>query len=226
MKIKILLYFFIGIIWSSCAPRYQIHELDSIQVQEVEEDVYLYESEDIAITYDFWAEGGYLLFEVYNQQDSVLYLDLKQSNFTVNGEMFSYFEENQTTGRKIEQQKILKIDAQGNQTIEGFPVTYEWHGIPKKREALFFDKGDSPLMVENKLVYAFNQSFKNKQTLKNEFWVKKIKQVKKRDFKDYQDTQKSKSDKFYVNKHSVPNSDNSVYWLEVVLTVLEVLLFF
>ena len=62
MKTKMIIYFILSISLASCSHRFQVHDISSADVQTQAEDVYLYEGEDIGITYDFWSEGGLVLF--------------------------------------------------------------------------------------------------------------------------------------------------------------------
>lgn len=227
MKPKIIIYFIIILSWTSCATRYQIHQIKSEQVQEIETDIYLYKGKDIAITYDFWAEGGAMLFEIYNERDSTIYFDLKESRLTVNSLIYSYVERPSAMNERPSnspQATRLIIPPKESQTVEGFPVSYDWQKIPRKQQSLIFGESDSPLIFKNKLVYSFDATLKAKKTIENTFWVTEISELKKREFKDYAAVELSKADKFYVSKYN--NGDNTFFWLDLVVSILEVVVFF
>ncbi len=52
---------------------------------------YIFENEDIKISYTFWAEHGILGFEVYNKTDHPLYIDWKKSSMINDNKQFLYF---------------------------------------------------------------------------------------------------------------------------------------
>lgn len=227
MKPKVTVYFIMILFWTSCATRYQVHKINSEQVQEIETDIYLYKGKDIAITYDFWAEGGAMLFEIYNERDSTIYFDLKESRLTVNSLIYSYLERPSVLNREqanASPSTRLIIPPKESQTVEGFPISYDWRKIPRKQETLVFGEGDSPLIFKNKLVYSFDATSKANKMVENTFWVSEINELKKREFNDYAAVELSKADKFYVSKYSDVNK--TFFWLDLVIEILEVAVLF
>ena len=88
----------------------------------------LYEDNDCAIFYSFWAEGGDASFAFYNKTDQIIYLDLSKSFFIRNGIANDYYRdrtwsEAQTNSASVASSSSSSI--YGNRTIAyGASATY------------------------------------------------------------------------------------------------------
>ena len=84
---------------SSCSSYnnfYQICKVSS-PLETSSDGAYEYSNSDCKITYDFWADGGAILFEVKNNTNDILYLDLTKSFIIKNGFAYDYFLNRTTT---------------------------------------------------------------------------------------------------------------------------------
>ena len=91
MKQKSLLACMLLLI-TSCSLKtyYQVVEVKSTNVQK-ESNNYVYNDGVCKITYNFWSEGGNAGFSIDNLSDDVIYLDLTNSFFIVNGSAYDYY---------------------------------------------------------------------------------------------------------------------------------------
>lgn len=71
---------------------YQHYETDS-ETMKTENNNYIYENDDLKITYNLWGENGQLQFTVINKSNDIITIDLKKSFFAVNGYAYDYFKD-------------------------------------------------------------------------------------------------------------------------------------
>ena len=98
MKKNLLILSLIAVL-SSCSSYnnfYQICKVSS-PLETSTDGAYEYSNSDCKITYDFWADGGAILFEVKNNTNDILYLDLTKSFIIKNGFAYDYFLNRTTT---------------------------------------------------------------------------------------------------------------------------------
>lgn len=98
------------IILSSCESTYrfyQVYETKPIQQNEIasyKNGELVYENNQCAITYYFWADQGSMGFEFYNKTDKMIYIDLTKSFFTRNDVAYTLYknrEWNTTTSSSV-----------------------------------------------------------------------------------------------------------------------------
>ena len=78
---------------TSCATAFQqIATISSPQIKLTDSGRYAYQTEDIVVDYNFWAENGQVSFVVTNNLDTDVYVDLGRSFLVVNGMTFDYFQ--------------------------------------------------------------------------------------------------------------------------------------
>ncbi|MDR0812250.1 MAG: hypothetical protein LBN23_08305 [Paludibacter sp.] len=84
----------IAISLSSCMPvnYYQVYKVKSVNIGTEQKNPLVYEDNNCKVSYDFWSNGGYLRFEIYNKTDKNLFIDLGKSFFILNGIAYDYFE--------------------------------------------------------------------------------------------------------------------------------------
>lgn len=59
----------------------------------LKEDYYVYETDTVRISYNFWAKNGVVEMEIYNKLDKPIYVDWKSSAFIYNGTKLNYWED-------------------------------------------------------------------------------------------------------------------------------------
>lgn len=90
---KILLLPVIIAAVSSCATSFQqIASVASSQMALTDNGYYRYNEGDITIEYNFWAENGQVSFNIHNESDKDVYVDLERSFLVVNGMTFDYYQ--------------------------------------------------------------------------------------------------------------------------------------
>ncbi|MCP3933097.1 MAG: hypothetical protein GY705_28840 [Bacteroidetes bacterium] len=215
----------------ACAPRYQLYNITSSDATEFQEDdIYFFSNDDLEIHYDFWTEGGVVLFSIYNKTEKPLYFPLDNSYFILNRDSVPYYMKpledpvasilNPGSDTTAEDSFTLEIPPKGNKSVEGFPMSYEWFQVQRKNgEIRTFEKSKSPFVFKNHLIYSFEEDLKNPQILNNEFWVSDIQKMKKMEFKEFEKSLVTKSDKYYVRK-------SSFFWLDATrLGIIALLIF-
>ncbi|MCB0689088.1 MAG: hypothetical protein KDC53_21265, partial [Saprospiraceae bacterium] len=127
-------YLGITLFFISCSPKYQIYSLDSDDVKYVRSE-YLYEDSVLEFTYDFWADGGTMLYNIFNKSGDSIFINMERSNFRFNQEPFHYYL-NQSTGTLakpdtsnnlsyspyLDFDPIVTIPPRQDRWFEGFPV--------------------------------------------------------------------------------------------------------
>ena len=82
---------------ASCSSTYQFCQVS--ETKPVNKEVlkkggngeYQYENSQCIISYNFWSNGGTADFEFYNKTDEIIYIDLANSFFVVNGKAYDMF---------------------------------------------------------------------------------------------------------------------------------------
>jgi len=225
---KIFYFSFYLVLLSSCTAPYQVFEASSTEVIQYQDDAFAYENEDLAIAYDFWSNGGFILFNIHNKTDSTLYINLSKSTFTMNGESTSYYEKLPPAfSKQIDESKFIKpIPPQESFTIEGFSINERWLRDIDKEEQKTFDKNKSPFLFSNYIVYAFEPKSETILDVNNEFWVSSVARMKTADFKDYGKYGEDTTNKFYIAKGLVEEDNQTAFWFDVAVNILQVLLLF
>ncbi len=223
MKTKLPFFILILFFFNSCANRFHVYEIESEEVIKNKEDLFVFENDDLAIVYDFWTNGGEMIFNIYNKRDSVLYLKMDESEFWINGIGYQYYEKAENwpfDGREERSSgpKSINIAPHSKETVNGFPVGYQLLKYRSGEKYKSFYKSDSPFVFENRLTYSFDQIHSEKAKLENEFWVSNAKRMKRKDFKLFEEgLEHSKSDKFFVFKQGLPPN----FWLDLTLETLQ-----
>jgi hypothetical protein len=94
MKIRKLLYAIsMALLMTSCATTsfYQVYNVKSNQETITKTDNLFFEDENCKISYNLWANGGNIGFDIYNKTDENIYLNLNESNFLLNGFAYDYY---------------------------------------------------------------------------------------------------------------------------------------
>lgn len=224
MKNFLLFVLLMPLFFSACSS-VQVFEIASTQVEQYEDDVFAFENEDLAIAYDFWIDGGIMLFNVTNKTQEDIFVDFSKSQFIINGAIFDFYNDLylpsaiQVNNTEILPPKLEKIPSQSSETIEGFPITFDWQKMKKKHQAAIYGKENSPFQFTNRIIYSKEASFKNELVLENAFWVNQIEKLNRKEFKAIANSNSPKSDKFYVRR--IQQVNPTLFWVDVGLAVLE-----
>lgn len=231
MKKKYLLFFVLILLFNACSYRYQVLSLQSEDVEEYNDDVYVYEEEKLAVSYDFWTEGGILLAKIYNHTDSTLFIDGRKSYQFIAGDTLPYFDEayqllrNETDLPNPFPEPILKIAPQSSETIEGYPISFKWTRWRGSEKQKTYQNDNSPIVFKNHFTYSFHPEFSKIEVIDNEFWIAEVENMKNKSFKTYDQLELQKSNKFYVSRNEGPQGSTWM-WLDIALSVLEIILLF
>jgi hypothetical protein len=78
---------------SSCATAsfYQVYNVKPVQETITKSDNLFFEDDNCKITYNLWANGGNIGFNIYNKTDEKIYVNLNESNFILNGFTYDYY---------------------------------------------------------------------------------------------------------------------------------------
>ena len=90
---KIIFAAIIAAILASCTTTnyYQICKVVPVKPFEIASDSLVYEDENCKVYYNFWGNGGNMVFEVYNKTDKNIYLNMAESFFILNGTAYDYY---------------------------------------------------------------------------------------------------------------------------------------
>ncbi|MCK5822666.1 MAG: hypothetical protein KAG95_01590, partial [Bacteroidales bacterium] len=95
---KKIIYIILIVLLSSCTKNvYQVIETSSNDVAE-SENSYIFENDNLKVSYNFWAEAGRMYFTVFNKTEKSIFIDLNRCHLIVNQKSFNYY----STDEKIE----------------------------------------------------------------------------------------------------------------------------
>lgn len=89
-SIKSLLILLSAISLSSCSTMYQVLVTSSTEAKQ-ENQNYVFENNDMKISYNFWTQGGQISFVLTNKTDAPIYIDWNKSHFIYNGVSYEYW---------------------------------------------------------------------------------------------------------------------------------------
>jgi len=106
-----LLYLFCALFaLSSCSKHYiQIFDTSTTNTSE-SSGYYVFETDSVKITYDFWESKGAMSFSVFNKLDKPIYIDWKNSSFIHNSNKLNYW---------IDEQQSTLVSYYGNYFYNG-----------------------------------------------------------------------------------------------------------
>jgi hypothetical protein len=85
----------IVIIFSSCSNNFiQIFNTETTNTK-LSEGFWVFETDTIKVTYEFWARKGVMSFSVYNKLDKPIYIDWKNCSFIYNSNKLNYWVDEQ-----------------------------------------------------------------------------------------------------------------------------------
>ncbi|MEZ4908744.1 MAG: hypothetical protein R2771_14130 [Saprospiraceae bacterium] len=90
MKLHFILLILSVFLLQSCANYVQVFETNSNNVN-IKDKAYIYENDDVRISFNFWEEKGLMSFEIFNKLDIPLYIDWKKSSYIDNTVKLDYW---------------------------------------------------------------------------------------------------------------------------------------
>jgi len=156
-----------------------------------------YEDSVFKVTYNFWAVGGILKFDIYNKLSVPVYIDWDRSNFILNGQSVSYANNTiliqktiaipQTiqavTGKEyyvsLLQTGIMETQLPPHSyiTVSRFDLNTPYYGLghfPVSKDTIAYTYDTSILHFRNYIGYTTNQDLSDLKFLDNEFWIDKL----------------------------------------------------
>jgi len=168
----------------------------------------VYEDSTFKITYNFWAVGGILKFDIYNKLSIPIYIDWNRSNFILNGKSSTYTEngsaQHAMTGQGVAKLAMLngseyyvsipnteqintQIPPHSYISVNRFNFNVPYYSIgyyPKKRDSTEYNYDNSILHFRNYIGYTTKQDLSNLKLIDNEFWVSKVTTISGRYFNE------------------------------------------
>lgn len=205
---KNILYILLIVFLSSCTKRvYQVIETSSSNVAQ-SENSYIYENDSIKVSYNFWDEGGRMYFTVFNKTDKSMFVDLNRCHLIINKKCFNYYSMDEKietkfvsqTEKKVKKGTEISYKTKMQRMYEIPPQSYveinqlfildkrfefcELNKISNKNfPFLIYTQKSSPFKFRNFITYDFNPDFTNPNTVDNTFWVSKITNMYRKEFR-------------------------------------------
>lgn len=231
---------FIAFCLISCTSKYyQIHTTSSNNVvYDYPNNRFFYEDRLVTINYNLWNNGGSIWFSIYNNTDSVLYVDWNKSNFIFNGYSYDYL--NSTAKMSTvsgstykngyllansvtyleEQKQQVQLPPKSYIVVHRFNLNAKSNLTSKESEVKEYLQSNSYLNFRNYLAISKNQDYTNPFFIDNTFWVSKSETLNKSEFKKVQNF---KTNSFYNNKN-FPNKKKTVGLIGAITIVVLLLL--
>lgn len=223
---KYLIFLFIPLLFTSCAYRYQVFDVDANNLTSSSDDLFFYEDERIGIYYDFWAEGGIMIFKVLNKTDRRMTVDFLYSTFSINGRTISYSEIFEPTSNLLRdnQQPPMTMRVAPSETlqVDGFPITWQWFNFNNQNQTKEYSTKNTPIRFYNKIVFKLEDQM-HQQEVVNQFHIASIEKMGKDDFRLFDQMGKQKADKFYVYKEV--ETEQPGFWVDLGFELLTFFLF-
>jgi len=210
---KKLIYLFLTLLMTSCATTfYQVYNVKPNQEKNTKTDNLFFEDENCKITYDLWANGGNIGFDIYNKTDENVYVYLNESNFILNGFAYDYYKNRTftTTEGTIKEDSIIRIPAKTTKRISEYTINStritdcDLKKYPSRKtiKTKSYSIEQSPIIFSNIITY---ETKGEKMTVQNEFYVSEIANYPATEFFEYKYTEycgkksesKTKFNKFY-----------------------------
>ena len=223
---------------TSCSTRFQLFDVDSVQVREVaEENVFIYENDSLEIIYDLWTDGGTLLYRIENKLDRPLYVAMDRSYFGINRDKINYYRPQAQDEAQLappnpdlvyspygRYHPLVKIPAQEGRWLEGFPITYDIVRV-RRGEPTVFDPVNSPLRFANYLALSWQEQPRQRdfREIRHDFWIARVNMIPGKELRRLEASDLNKTDKFYVSQS--PEQRPEEFWVEIGLSVLENILY-
>lgn len=171
---------------------------------------FVYESDSIRISYNFWAVNGIMSFDIYNKTDYPIFFDWKNSSFIPNKQMVSYWQDEtnstnvgltnwyystrfaKSVSKSIRKERIGGIPPHAQITKSEYRIIREDDKIPDVGN---YTEKETFLDFRNYLLFSNNEKFEGMvSSIDNKFFVSSIRKIK------YKDREKYNSPNMFVVK--------------------------
>ena len=162
-----------------------------------------FDSKNLNLTYDFWADGGNMNVSIYNKTDRPIYINLDKSHLIVNGQSYDDYTKEETiktnkNGASVYYSDSVSKETQSEITVKSkvksiveippqsfinignlsiFPLRYVDCDLEKypfsKISSKTFDISNTPLKFRNYITIDFTETFEKPLVIDNSFWVEK-----------------------------------------------------
>ncbi len=192
-----------AVLLSSCSTAYQVVETASADVK-TNGNAYEHRGDDLMVSYNLWDNPGKIRFNLHNNTDQAVFVDLDRSHLIVNGQSFDYYNDTETstsskTGAarpsyfastvwtnqmevavKSKPKRVVEIPPRSFINVGGLRVLSEMKdcSIGKSKGGVAtsqtYTEENSPLQFRNYLTYSFNPNFGNTETIDNSFYAQRV----------------------------------------------------
>ena len=232
---------------SCCAQHFQIFQTQSEQLALDEESLMRFHGdENLDVYYDLWSEGGVMLIYLVNKTDNLMRIDFEKSYVTVNHRELNYYADQNEGARRPyddpnpsnavstyyhELPRVLEIEPQSGQWIEGYPISFDWFPMKNKETHRSFSKERSPLKIKHQLTYTISEAEISGASLAHQIWVTGVRQMKTNEFRSYaqqleKGSVKEKPELFYIRNPRAGDGQEAEGWAELTIGLLEVITLF
>ncbi len=183
----------------SCSSlRYQVSSLNSADVNQN----FVYENDDLKLSYNFWENHGQLSFTIINKTEGPIFIDWEHSNFIFNGYSYDYFQNEKTikssgiyqsvsifgytqsgvlgsaSAGKSSSNSVVTTEKASIQIPPGAytksePINLAFPWIKTKKDTLAYSADNTPLNIRAYLAYSKSKELTELQYVDNTFWVDK-----------------------------------------------------
>ena len=175
----------------------------------------IYEDDNCIISYDLWSENGELKFTLNNKTDKVIYVNLKESWFVLNGEAHDYYMYRTFTTEYVSKKEcdIISIPPYSFKRFGEFCLMKNAYKdcsineMPTNRrpcKPVYYTKDNSPIKFRNVLTYIIEG---RPIMVTNQFFVAEIFNTTEKDFITTEPATNSLGEPIgvkYVSKYRLP----------------------
>jgi len=90
----IIIFIFLSLILLGCSNRVQVYDTAATNCK-ITDGYWVYESDTIKVTYEFWGNKGVMSISIYNKIDRPIYIDWENSSFIHNDKKLDYWVDEQ-----------------------------------------------------------------------------------------------------------------------------------
>ncbi len=113
---KSIIILFAIILLSSCAQPYYFYQLQKTKSNNVKfiDSNYVFENNDVKISYNLWGNNGDPGFYFYNKTDKIIYLNLDKSFFILDGIAYDYYQNREWSSSQSASQGVSESQSINN----------------------------------------------------------------------------------------------------------------
>jgi hypothetical protein len=186
---KLLIFAIFSLLLTSCgtATFIQVYKTTPIDQVVLENNRLVYEDQNCKVSYYFWDEGGNIGFQIYNKTDKMIYLNLEESFFVLNGISYNYYKNrvytNTTPSGSVtyNEEKVVCIPSNSAKNVKEYVINRSIlrdceifkYPTTKKIKTKTYLLEESPLVFSNRISYTLGENGAV-INFKNEFYVSEV----------------------------------------------------